>query len=160
MGEITDSDSVESDCTNLASCVGYETGRDIQRLFVSNDQASCPAGYTFKPTKNYAQTMNDLVADSNVEPDSFTCRGKAIKCIWSEWTASSCSVTCGQGEKVFTRSMVSGDENCKGCNTRVEQCIVDKECPVDCQWSEWDVSECTADCGGGTRTKTRTSKLS
>ena len=31
---------------------------------------------------------------------------------------------------------------------------------VDCQWSEWSPSECTASCGGGTLTKERTSQLS
>ena len=31
---------------------------------------------------------------------------------------------------------------------------------VDCQWSAWSTSECTASCGGGTLTKERTSKLS
>ena len=30
---------------------------------------------------------------------------------------------------------------------------------VDCQWSEWSSSECTAPCGSGTLTKERTSKL-
>ena len=31
---------------------------------------------------------------------------------------------------------------------------------VDCQWSTWSASECTASCGGGTLTKERTSQLS
>ena len=88
---------------------------------------------------------------------------------------------------------MSGEEiNCNGCNTKVEKCNIDAECPgnafsvfevtpihsnhtqknnkfiytnltslpVDCQWSDWSVSECTASCGGGTLTKERTSQLS
>ena len=30
---------------------------------------------------------------------------------------------------------------------------------VDCQWSEWNLGECSATCGNGTRTKTRTKKV-
>ena len=118
-------------------------------------------------------------------------------CVWGAWHGSSCSVTCGDGEQVFTRELTSGDKNnCKGCNTRVDSCTIEEKCPgndffvfnvypfmwiesinhtqesntfictnltsisVDCQWSEWSPSECTASCGGGTLTKERTSQLS
>ena len=31
---------------------------------------------------------------------------------------------------------------------------------VHCEWNDWVIGECSKDCGGGTRTNTRTEKLS
>ena len=31
---------------------------------------------------------------------------------------------------------------------------------VDCEWDDWIIGECTESCGGGTRTKHRTEKVS
>ena len=31
---------------------------------------------------------------------------------------------------------------------------------VDCKWNDWIIGECTESCGGGTRIKTRTEKVS
>jgi len=122
--------------------------------------------------------LNDLIENGcikNCPPCIFKAQREQMKCqdntkeqepepevcSWGEWQESSCSVTCGVGEQVFTRKAVSGEEiNCNGCNTKVQNCTVATKCPVDCQWSAWSTSECTASCGGGTLTKERTSKLS
>jgi len=75
---------------------------------------------------------------------------------WSSW--SDCSAICGGGAKTRERGVVQEAE--KGgdvCPTLEEEesCNTD-QCPVDCEvedWSSW--SECSATCGGGTRTRER-----
>jgi len=76
---------------------------------------------------------------------------------WSEW--SKCSSECGGGEQVRTRTLIAlpinGGAECgplierKACNT--QSCLVD--CKVS-NWNEW--SSCTASCGGGKQTRSRT----
>ena len=33
------------------------------------------------------------------------------------------------------------------------------EIPVDCEWGEWMIGECSASCGGGHRRRTRSPKI-
>jgi len=75
---------------------------------------------------------------------------------WSSW--SDCSATCGGGTKTRGRGVVQEAEiGGAVCPTLEEEesCNTD-QCPVDCEvedWSSW--SECSATCGGGTRTRER-----
>jgi len=75
---------------------------------------------------------------------------------WSSW--SDCSATCGGGTKTRGRGVVQEAEDggavCPALEEE-ESCNTD-QCPVDCEvedWSSW--SECSATCGGGTRTRER-----
>jgi len=107
------------------------------------------------------EPIESIDVDSSDDQPTVIEETEQEPCIWGEWEASSCSVTCdGTGFKVLRREITSGDRNnCNGCNTRVDECTIEEKCPVDCQWSEWSSSECTAPCGSGTLTKERTSKL-
>ncbi len=83
-----------------------------------------------------------------------------INCVvggWSAWSA--CTETCGGGTRRQTRAIVintaHGGQACpalsqtQNCNTQ--------PCPVNCMvsgWSAW--SACSAKCGGGVQTQTRT----
>nr|XP_039254629.1 spondin-1-like [Styela clava] len=55
----------------------------------------------------------------------------------TDW--SSCSVTCGFGEK--SRTVIKENCDSEDCKVvEIEECFVDARCPVDCQlsdWSEW-----------------------
>lgn len=102
----------------------------------------------------YVKRVSDMkayIASKQLEPQD--CKLSE----WSEWT--SCSTKCGGGEQVRTRTVIAppinGGTECgpltekKACNTQ--------SCPVDCQvsdWNEW--SSCTASCGGGKQTRSRT----
>ena len=80
-----------------------------------------------------------------------------LGCSWSDWGSwSGCSLTCGgRGQMTRSRSQtgsrVCGDtgEETRDCHTNL--------CPVDCEMSGWGVwSACSASCGTGQRSRTRT----
>ncbi|XP_068069199.1 adhesion G protein-coupled receptor B3 isoform X4 [Danio rerio] len=74
---------------------------------------------------------------------------------WSQW--SSCSVTCGQGSQVRTRTCVSPyGSHCSGPLRESRVCNNTAPCPVHGSWEEWSPwSLCSFTCGRGHRTRTR-----
>merc|ERR1719430_2308982 len=48
-----------------------------------------------------------------------------------------------------------GGDPCTPEHTTIEESCNAQECPVNCQWSEWTIGQCSVTCGGGTRTNTR-----
>ncbi|XP_077960335.1 adhesion G protein-coupled receptor B3 isoform X7 [Gasterosteus aculeatus] len=74
---------------------------------------------------------------------------------WSQW--SSCSVTCGQGSQVRTRTCVSPyGTHCIGPLRESRVCNNTAPCPVHGVWEEWSPwSLCSFTCGRGHRTRTR-----
>jgi hypothetical protein len=81
----------------------------------------------------------------------------AENCRVSKWsTYSTCSTTCGVGNKSRTRSIImnNNDGRCPALKQTVQCELVG--CPVDCQVSAWGkYSACTKSCAGGTKTRTR-----
>ncbi|XP_043919805.1 adhesion G protein-coupled receptor B3 [Protopterus annectens] len=75
---------------------------------------------------------------------------------WTQWSA--CSVTCGQGSQVRTRSCVSPyGTYCSGPLRETRVCNNTAFCPVHGVWEEWSPwSLCSYTCGRGQRTRTRT----
>jgi len=78
-------------------------------------------------------------------------------CEVSDWKASECSATCGGGTQILTRTITVQPASGAACaNLQAAQSCSEDACPVDCvlnDWSGW--SGCSADCGGGVRSKTR-----
>ncbi|KAL3050210.1 hypothetical protein OYC64_012279 [Pagothenia borchgrevinki] len=74
---------------------------------------------------------------------------------WSKW--SSCSVTCGQGSQVRTRTCVTPyGTHCIGPLRESRVCNNTAPCPVHGVWEEWSPwSLCSFTCGRGHRTRTR-----
>ncbi|XP_076610467.1 adhesion G protein-coupled receptor B2 isoform X2 [Chaetodon auriga] len=83
---------------------------------------------------------------------------------WSQW--SMCSLTCGQGWQVRTRSCVSSPYGtlCSGALRETRMCNNTASCPgepgitgsVHGLWEEWSSwSLCSVTCGRGSRTRTR-----
>ncbi|XP_062864238.1 adhesion G protein-coupled receptor B3 [Trichomycterus rosablanca] len=74
---------------------------------------------------------------------------------WSQW--SSCSVTCGQGLQVRTRTCITTyGTHCSGPLRETRVCNNTAPCPVHGVWEEWSPwSLCSFTCGRGHRTRTR-----
>lgn len=83
-----------------------------------------------------------------------------VDCVVSAWSAfSACSAACGGGTQTRTRTVVTPAANGGAACPVLEemQSCNEQPCPVDCvvsDWSEWGT--CSATCGGGTQTRTRT----
>ena len=76
---------------------------------------------------------------------------------WSGW--STCSKTCGGGLMNRTRTVKTAPLNGgTACPPSTESSTCNnQECPVDCVVSDWSAfSSCSATCGGGTQTRTKT----
>lgn len=78
---------------------------------------------------------------------------------WEIWR--DCSTTCGGGTQIRTRECNNplpkyGGSNCSDSFLEDRECNT-FPCPVDGQYTEWsDWSICSATCGGGSMTRTRT----
>ncbi|XP_067389839.1 adhesion G protein-coupled receptor B2 [Emydura macquarii macquarii] len=75
---------------------------------------------------------------------------------WSQWSV--CSLTCGQGSQVRTRSCVSSPYGtlCSGLLRETRICNNTATCPVHGLWEEWSPwSLCSVTCGRGARTRSR-----
>ncbi|CAG5122853.1 unnamed protein product, partial [Candidula unifasciata] len=76
---------------------------------------------------------------------------------WTTWTT--CTLTCGAGTQVRTRSCIGpyhGGRNCQGSFNETQKCN-EQPCPIDgyySEWSEW--SPCTLSCGSGSQQRHRT----
>nr|XP_034974876.1 adhesion G protein-coupled receptor B2 [Zootoca vivipara] len=75
---------------------------------------------------------------------------------WSQWSV--CSLTCGQGTQVRTRSCVSSPYGtlCSGLLRETRICNNTATCPVHGLWEDWSPwSLCMMTCGQGSRTRMR-----
>nr|XP_026693109.1 thrombospondin type-1 domain-containing protein 7A isoform X2 [Ciona intestinalis] len=83
-----------------------------------------------------------------------------INCQVSQWTTFGlCSASCGGGTKTRTRTVTTpeqyGGKKCPALDDT--QSCNNNNCPIDCQVCQWSTfGLCSASCGGGTKTRSRT----
>merc|ERR1719183_3473890 len=79
-----------------------------------------------------------------------------------DWMPEKCSATCGGGTQLWTREITQDQYFGAPCPVlqKMEPCEQDP-CPIDCvyepDWSEW--GECSNECGGGLKQKSRAIKV-
>ncbi|XP_067942786.1 uncharacterized protein [Watersipora subatra] len=83
----------------------------------------------------------------------------SIDGIWEDWSSwSTCSKTCGRGERVRSRTCIPPQHNglpCSGGSREVTSCNTNL-CPTDGvlgEWGEWN--DCSQTCGTGQRIRSR-----
>lgn len=86
--------------------------------------------------------------------------GPAVNCQVSSWTDwSPCSVTCGKGFMMKTRTVEREARNGGRCSRRLskkKKCRRPNKCPVDCVLSEWgEWTPCSHTCGDNAVQKRR-----
>ncbi|XP_046331621.2 uncharacterized protein LOC124114874 isoform X1 [Haliotis rufescens] len=100
--------------------------------------------------------------------ESCSTNGCPVDGNWTEWTVTTgdCSASCGGGSRTISRTRTctnpapsNGGADCVGSATGdySETCNAAR-CPVHGGWSTWIIttSTCSASCGGGSRTVSRT----
>jgi len=78
-------------------------------------------------------------------------------CEVSEWIRAPCSVTCGGGEQLKTREVITPPTKGSACPPVLERVDCnDIDCPTNCKMAEWEEwGKCSAECGGGIRERSR-----
>ncbi|CAH1773737.1 unnamed protein product [Owenia fusiformis] len=117
----------------------------------------CETSTCTKATTQYV--LNDIFEEYR----GTTCWGKCTSAgQWNAWgNFGACSTTCGSGTywRYRTCARTSSQSACVGYDTESQNCNTDAcpPAPAGCSyngWSSW--STCSATCGPGTRTATRT----
>ena len=116
-----------------------------------------------------SRTRQEAIPASN---EGLACEGDAtetedcniescpVNCEWEYYDSwSSCSKTCGGGERSRTRQVAilasNGGIACEGDATETEDCNT-SDCPVNCEWGNYDSwSSCSKTCGRGEKSRTR-----
>jgi hypothetical protein len=99
---------------------------------------------------------NETDGDEGASPTS----GESVDCKVEEWSSwGECSAPCGGGTQARTRAIKvarSGDGRACPALRETRSCNL-QNCPVDCEVGEWGSwGECSASCGGGTQSRSRT----
>jgi len=111
---------------------------------------------------NQNEAKSQLCALGKIRGELLKMQNKSyidiVDCQVSEWRAQECSVSCGGGTRVKSRSvLIQSHGGGMACPPLFENepCNED-DCPVDCQLGDWGGwSSCSADCGGGVMQRER-----
>uniref|UniRef100_A0A8C6KN42 Adhesion G protein-coupled receptor B3 n=1 Tax=Nothobranchius furzeri TaxID=105023 RepID=A0A8C6KN42_NOTFU len=154
-------------CTWLENCLKLEKGT-VETCGIVYSKCTCPQ-HLGDGESDSVLLLNNVVLPLNPQTEGclspqlqagqilspFSHTGESGAEEWSQW--SSCSVTCGQGSQVRTRTCVSPyGTHCSGPLRESRVCNNTAPCPVHGVWEEWSPwSLCSFTCGRGHRTRTR-----
>ena len=155
---------VNSDASDYTGSVSVtENGRTCQRWDSNSPNEN---GWNFFEPSNYCRNPdNDVWAwcmnAEGTSPSWEFCAKCPINGGWNGFSSwSSCSVDCGGGTQVQTRSCNNptpayGGSYCSGSPTETSTCNT-HPCPINGGWSNFSSwPSCSVDCGGGTQVRTR-----
>jgi hypothetical protein len=133
----------------------------------SSCSATCDGGSRSRSRSVTLATCGGSCSESSPSPsESQSCSTGCCPrdCQLSTWTSwGSCTASCGIGTRTRTRS-VAVSASCGGatCSTALSEagaCDTGVCCPVDCTYGTWTAwSMCSATCGSGIRTRTRSTQ--
>ena len=128
-----------------------------------NDQIS-QISDQFSEVNNRITLVNDRTdgGEDAKRSQSEELEGAVMAVKWGDWgNWSECSAECGGGTKSRNRSCTNptpayGGIQCSGSNIESQKCNT-HACPINGGWTDFgDWSECSAECGGGTKSRSRT----
>nr|XP_033793245.1 adhesion G protein-coupled receptor B3 isoform X5 [Geotrypetes seraphini] len=162
-------------CTWLENCLKTENGR-TEPCGIMYTKCSCPQHLGEWGSDDQSLLLNNVILPLNEQTEGCLTQELQTTQIcnlsrearrppkegdsgvdeWSQW--SSCSVTCGQGSQVRTRTCIPPyGTHCSGPLRETRVCNNTALCPVHGVWEEWSPwSLCSFTCGRGQRTRTRT----
>jgi hypothetical protein len=114
-------------------------------------------------SKHYISFETEICALKKIRGELYKMKGGSgatgffQDCVVSRWSPDECSVPCGGGSQIVSRTVMIHPNGGAGClPLAMEKTCNAKPCPVDCEleaWSGW--SKCSAECGGGVRQRLR-----
>lgn len=110
---------------------------------------------------NIANFLTEKCGLSKIRTELYKLKGTNVflqDCEVTNWAEGECSASCGGGTQALTRTVKVQPIGGAPCPplTATQSCN-QNACPVDCvldDWTPW--SACSADCGGGVRSMSRT----
>jgi hypothetical protein len=116
----------------------------------------CSSRYTCPLTCEHLADAQSCVESDSCEPGCYCMEGMVMNEAGNCVEPAECSCKVGDNMYLPGAVIVSADE-CQECNcTEGKMICEDKDCDVDCDYTEWsDWSECTLTCGGGIKRRSR-----
>ena len=145
----------------------YKKGSCLQPVDCQGEWGDCENGILNGNNSNF-KTYNITRKEQNGGEDCPYSEGETktegcnqpVDCVLSNWSNwGNCSASCGGGTQTRTRTIITQPQHGGNpCNSQQENRSCNTQpCPVDCQLSQWgEWGDCSASCGGGTQTRTRT----
>ena len=132
----------------------------------SSCSKSCGGGVKTRSRSKLTLASNGGRECEGVSSETNSCSTQTcpVDCKWGSFGSwSSCSKTCGGGEKTRSRSKLilasNGGRECVGGSSETNSCHT-QNCPVDCKWGDYgDWSLCSKTCGEGEKVRTRSKSI-
>jgi len=126
----------------------------------STCSATCGGGRHWRSRAKLIEQMGQGAWCNEGDNETALCNVEdcPVECFWADWGPwLGCSATCGGGFHTRSRDVLqeAKDRRCHGGHVQNRSCAAE-ECITDCEWNDWSPwSDCSVECGGGTRSRLR-----
>eukprot|EP01137_Pigoraptor_chileana_P027848 Opistho-2@10963 len=136
-----------------------ESGDNVVTTLIANTAVTGDPAFSGKLVLGSTTGLSSLSCKATVEP--FFLDKPAVNCAYGNFGAySNCTVPCGSGTRTRTRVVTTEGKNggiaCDAALLSESEACNTTPCPINCAYGAFGpFSNCTAECGGGNRTKER-----